>query len=115
MLSDLAHTHGVKTAANPLLNKAGLVVVINVIPTTRPQAPATSSLVRTLRDTVLPKESLKTYVTGTTASTVDFTDHITSRLLWLILAVIAISYLLLTMAFRSIIIATKAAILNLLS
>jgi len=115
MQSDLSHTHGVKTATKPLINKAGTVAVINVIPTTRPQAPATSNLVRTLRDTVLPKEKLTTYVTGTTAGTVDFTDRITSRLLWLILAVIAISFFLLTMAFRSIVIATKAAILNLLS
>ena len=115
MQSDLSHTHGVKTAASPSINKAATVAVINVIPTTRPQAPATSNLVRTLRTTVLPKENLTTYVTGTTAGAVDFTDRITSRLLWLILAVIAISYFLLTMAFRSIVIATKAAILNLLS
>ena len=64
---------------------------------------------------VLPKEHVTSYVTGTTAGAVDFTNQITSRLLWLILAVVAISFLLLTMAFRSVVIATKAAILNLLS
>jgi RND superfamily putative drug exporter len=115
MQSDLAHTHGVKTVSPPVVNKAGTVAVLNVIPTTRPQATATTNLVKTLRNTVLPKEHLTTYVTGTTAGTVDFTDRITARLVWLIVAVIAISFLLLTMAFRSIVIATKAAILNLLS
>ncbi len=115
MQSDLSHTHGVKSVSPPVVNNAGTVAVMNVIPTTRPQAKATTDLVKTLRDTVLPKEHLTTYVTGTTAGAVDFTDRITSRLLWLILAVIAISYLLLTMAFRSIVIATKAAVLNLLS
>jgi RND superfamily putative drug exporter len=34
---------------------------------------------------------------------------------WLILAVVVISFILLTTAFRSVVIATKAAILNLLS
>ncbi|HEX2319883.1 MAG TPA: MMPL family transporter [Streptosporangiaceae bacterium] len=115
MQSDLAHTHGVKTVSPPVVNKAGTVAVLNVIPTTRPQATATTNLVKTLRNTVLPNEHLTTYVTGTTAGTVDFTDRITARLVWLIVAVIAISFLLLTMAFRSIVIATKAAILNLLS
>ncbi|HKR69047.1 MAG TPA: MMPL family transporter [Streptosporangiaceae bacterium] len=115
MQSDLSHTSGVKSVSPPVVNKAGTVAVLNVVPTTRPQATATTNLVKTLRNTVLPKEHLTTYVTGTTAGTVDFTTRITGRLVWLIVAVIAISFLLLTMAFRSIVIATKAAILNLLS
>ena len=77
--------------------------------------PATTGLVTTLRDTVLPKSHVTSYVTGTTAGSVDFTSRITSRLPWLILAVVAISFLLLTTAFRSVVIATKAAVLNLLS
>ncbi len=115
MQSSLAKAHGVASVSPPVVNTAGTTAVLNVIPTTRPQAPATANLVRDLRDNVLPRQHVTTYVTGTTAGAVDFTDRITSRLLWLILAVIAISYLLLTMAFRSIVIATKAAILNLLS
>ncbi len=89
--------------------------MFNAIPTTRPQAQATTNLVTTLRDDVLPKQKATTYVTGTTAGNLDFTNRITSRLIWLILAVVAIAFVLLTMAFRSIVIATKAAILNLLS
>ncbi len=115
MRSDIAKTRGVASVSPPAVNSAGTTAVFNVIPATRPQATATTNLVRQLRDDVLPRQHTTTYVTGTTAGNVDFTDRITSRLLWLILAVIAISYLLLTMAFRSIVIATKAAILNLLS
>ena len=115
MQSSLAKTHGVASVSTPVVNKASTTAVINVIPTTRPQATATTNLVNTLRNDVLPKQHVTTYVTGTTASSVDFTNRITGRLIWLILAVIAISYILLTMAFRSIVIATKAAILNLLS
>ena len=63
----------------------------------------------------MPKEHATSYVTGTTAGAVDFTGRIASRLAWLIVAVVALSFILLTVAFRSVVIATKAAILNLLS
>ncbi len=111
----MAGTPGVASVGPAAVNSAGTTAVFNVIPTTRPQAPATTDLVSTLRDTVLPKQHATTYVTGTTAGAVDFTNKITSRLIWLILAVVVIAFVLLTMAFRSIVIATKAAILNLLS
>ena len=115
MQSDIAKTAGVASVTPAAVNSAGTTAVFNVIPTTRPQATQTTTLVNTLRDTVLPKEHATSYVTGTTAGAVDFTHQITSRLAWLILAVVAISFLLLTTAFRSVVIATKAAILNILS
>jgi putative drug exporter of the RND superfamily len=115
MQSDIAKTAGVASVTPASVNSAGTTAVFNVIPTTRPQAPQTTTLVNTLRDTVLPKEHVASSVTGTTAGAADFTRQITSRLAWLILAVVAISFLLLTMAFRSVVIATKAAILNILS
>jgi putative drug exporter of the RND superfamily len=112
---DVAATPGVASVTPAAVNSAATTAVFNVIPTTRPQATATANLVTRLRDDVLPREHVTSYVTGATAGAVDFTDRITSRILWLILAVVAISYLLLTTAFRSVVIATKAAILNLLS
>jgi putative drug exporter of the RND superfamily len=115
MQSDIAKTAGVASVTPASVNSAGTTAVFNVIPTTRPQAAQTTALVNTLRDDVLPKEHATSYVTGTTAGAVDFTNQIASRLLWLILAVVAISFLLLTTAFRSVVIATKAAILNILS
>jgi len=115
MRSSVAATKGVASVGPAAVNSAATTAVFNVIPTTRPQASATTSLVSTLRDTVLPRYKVTTYVTGTTAGSVDFTNRITSRLVWLILAVVAIAFVLLTCAFRSVVIATKAAILNLLS
>jgi RND superfamily putative drug exporter len=115
MQKDVSATSGVASVSPASVNSAGSTAVFNVIPTTRPQASATTSLVTQLRDDVLPKEHATTYVTGTTAGGVDFTRQITSRILWLILAVVAISFVLLTTAFRSVVIATKAAVLNLLS
>ena len=115
MQSDIAKTAGVASVTPAQVNSAGTTAVFNVIPTTRPQAQQTTTLVTTLRDDVLPKEHATSYVTGTTAGSVDFTGQIAGRLAWLILAVVAISFLLLTTAFRSVVIATKAAILNILS
>jgi putative drug exporter of the RND superfamily len=115
MQSNISRTTGVASVTPAALNSAGNTAVFNVIPTTRPQATATTDLVETLRDTVLPKSHVTSYVTGTTAGAVDFTSQITARLVWLIVAVVAISFILLTTAFRSVVIATKAAILNILS
>ncbi len=115
MRSAVSGTPGVVSVGPAAINSAMTTAVFNVIPVTRPQAAATTSLVNTLRDDVLPKQKATTYVTGATAGAVDFTHKITSRLIWLVLAVIAIAFVLLTVAFRSIVIATKAAILNVLS
>jgi putative drug exporter of the RND superfamily len=115
MQKDVAGTKGVASVGPAAVNSSGNTAVFNVIPTTRPQATATTDLVNRLRDDVLPKEHVTTYVTGGTAGSVDFTKRVTSRMLALILAVVAIAFILLTVAFRSVVIATKAAILNLLS
>ena len=56
-----------------------------------------------------------TYLVGTTAGYVDFTEKVGQRMLWLILAVVLLALILLTVAFRSLVIALKAAVLNLLS
>jgi RND superfamily putative drug exporter len=115
MQKDVSGASGVASVGPASVNSAANTAVFSVIPTTRPQATATTSLVSRLRDDVLPKEHVTSYVTGTTAGSVDFTKQITSRMVWLILAVVAIAFILLTTAFRSVVIATKAAILNLLS
>jgi uncharacterized membrane protein YdfJ with MMPL/SSD domain len=57
----------------------------------------------------------KTYVVRATASYVDFIAKVSKRMPWLILAVVVLAFILLTVAFRSIVIATKAAVFILLS
>ncbi len=115
MTKGVAGTSGVASVSPTSVNSASTVAVFNAIPTTRPQATATSTLVATLRDDVLPKYHVTSYVTGTTPGNVDFTNQIASRMALLILVVVAVAFILLTMAFRSVVIATKAAIMNLLS
>jgi RND superfamily putative drug exporter len=115
MTQGVKATSGVASVSPASTNSAATVSVFNAIPTTRPQANATAALVKTLRNDVLPKYHVTTYVTGTTAGNVDFTDQISGRMIILILAVVAIAFVLLTTAFRSVVIAIKAAVLNLLS
>ena len=115
MQQNIKATSDVASVTPAQVNSDGTTAVFNVIPGTRPQAKETENLVHQLRDVVLPKSHVTSYVTGTTAGTVDFSERITSRIFWLILVVVAIAFLLLTAAFRSVVIAAKAAILNLLS
>jgi RND superfamily putative drug exporter len=115
MTKGVAGTSGVASVTPAAVNQAATVAVFNAVPATSPQAKATTALVKTLRDDVLPRYHATSYVTGTTAGNVDFTDQISGRMVLLILAVVAIAFVLLTMAFRSVVIAIKAAILNLLS
>jgi RND superfamily putative drug exporter len=75
----------------------------------------TENLVTELRDTVIPPTGVTAYVGGQTAYGVDLADKISSRLPQVILTVIALSFVLLLLAFRSILLPIKAAIMNLLS
>jgi putative drug exporter of the RND superfamily len=97
----------------------GKLLVTNVIPASGPQDAATDSLMTTLRDTTLPHALAGTpatgYVTGTTAFQLDFRDQVAARLPVIIGVVIAAAFLLLLAAFRSPVLALKAAVLNLFS
>ena len=55
------------------------------------------------------------YVTGQTAGSVDFTDHINGTVPYVFAFVLGLSFLLLLVMFRSIVIPVKAIVLNLLS
>ncbi|MDQ3756980.1 MAG: MMPL family transporter, partial [Actinomycetota bacterium] len=88
-------------------------------PTTGPQEEATTALVDRLRNEVLPPAEkaagVDVVVTGTVAVNVDFSDYLASRLPYLFGAVLALSFLLLMMVFRSLLVPLKAVIMNLLS
>lgn len=106
---------GVQRVTPPQVNPAGNTAILNVIPTTGPREEATNDLVHRIRDSVLPTVPATTYLTGQTAGYDDFTARTVERLPWLIAAVVLLSLLLLTTAFRSLAIGIKAAIMNLLS
>jgi RND superfamily putative drug exporter len=111
----LQKTPDVASVWPPSVNQGGTAAIMNVIPKTSPQAEATTSLVNNLRNDVLPAVLAPTYLTGTTVGNVDFTERTVQRLPLLIGAVVLLSLLLLTAAFRSLAIGIKAAVMNLLS
>ncbi len=55
LVDDLRQTDGVAQVSPPIPNDDGTAAIINVVPTTAPQAKATETLVHTLRDDVIPR------------------------------------------------------------
>lgn len=117
----LAETPGVAAVTPALPNRpaAPEAYVFNLIPTTAPQDAATTELVETLRNDVIPAAiagtSLDVNVTGTTAANIDFTDFLARRTFIFFGAVLALSFLLLMVVFRSLLVPLKAVVMNVLS
>jgi RND superfamily putative drug exporter len=110
---------GIADVAPPELDADSGVATLVAIPTTAPQDNATVETVERLRTEVFPSvlesSPATAHVGGQTANFADVADRITDRLPTFIVAVIALSFLLLVLVFRSILVPLKAAILNLLS
>ncbi len=129
--SDLAVVQRLSDAlrADPGVASVGAVVpnsttnptaaIIAVTPKTSPQDPRTATLVRHLRDDVIPPVVAGTDVSvhsgGNAAISIDLTKKLSSRLPYFFGAVIALSFLLLMCVFRSILVPLKAALMNLFS
>jgi len=115
----LKNTPGIAAVSPPIPNPHGDTAILTVYPTTSPQDAATSDLVHRLRDQVIPNTmgstGIHVLVGGITAVFVDFAAKIAQRLPILIGVVILLSFVLLMMVFRSILVPVKAAIMNLLS
>jgi RND superfamily putative drug exporter len=110
---------GVASVDKPQFNDAKTVAIVFVKPTSAPQDEATGDLVHRLRDEVVPEatrggESIA-YVSGLTAAFDDIAERIMSRLPLFLLYVIGVTFILLAMAFRSIVISLAAALGTILS
>ncbi len=97
----------------------GEVATIVALPTTAPQADATFATVERLRAQVFPNvigdSTASAHIGGQTANFGDVANRVSDRLLLFIAAVVVLSFFLLMLVFRSILVPLKAAILNLLS
>jgi len=93
--------------------------VIQVTPGTSPEAEATSDLISTLRNDTIPAAergtTLRVYIGGVTATFADFATVVDAKLPWFILTIVGLSFLLLVVAFRSLLIPGTAAVMNLLA
>jgi RND superfamily putative drug exporter len=115
----VAQVPGVVQVSQPFTNEAGDTAVITVIPTGDANSDEVLDLVHELRDTTLPAavegSGTTTYVGGGTASFLDFSEKMIERTPWVFVVIIGLSFILLTIVFRSPVIALKAAIMNVLS
>lgn len=95
------------------------VVLADAYPKGSPQDASTDTLLRDLRDHVIPAATrgnrLHVLVGGQTAIFADFSAVVSQKLPLFLGVVVGLSYLLLMIAFRSILVPLVAAIMNLLS
>lgn len=115
----LAADKGVASVEQPTFNKGKDLAMISVTPTSAPQDAETSDTLHRLRDSVLPDavgdSKVEAMVTGGTAMSEDVSNRLQDRMPWFLGAVIGLSFLVLMLVFRSVLVPLKAAVLNMLS
>ena len=115
----LAGTPGVTSVDAPVVSTDGGVAIIRVVPDWGSADRRTEELVARLRADVLPRttagQGMSSHIGGVTAGTTDLSTLVAARTPWFIVGVVTLSFLLLTVAYRSLLIPFKAAMMNLLS
>ena len=105
--------------AQVAVNKDGNLTVVSTTLADDPAGEATQNIIRQLRESVVPiafgATASRVYITGTTAGVVDYLDFFDHWLPIAIGVVLSLSFVLLLVAFRSIVIPAKAILMNLLS
>jgi RND superfamily putative drug exporter len=112
---ELDDARGVASVSPPIPAQDGQATLLTVTPTTAPGDLATEGLVRRLRSEVIAPSGLDAQLGGQTAGGVDLAAEISDRLPIVIAVVLGLSFVLLLLAFRSILLPIKAAVMNLLS
>jgi len=109
----------VAAVSEPTLDEKGTVSVFTVISQSEPWGDETVDLVEDLRGTVIPQAlkgtEARSYVGGQTAGYIDLATQIADKLPLMIAIVVALSFLVLLVAFRSLLVPIKAAAMNLIS
>jgi RND superfamily putative drug exporter len=117
--STLGNVDGVAYVGPAVLNPAGDTAVLTLTATTSPQDTATQDLVDRLRDEAIPAAidgtDLTIDVGGVVPANVDSSNGVASRLPLFFGGVLLVSFLLLMMVFRSVLVPLKAVVMNLLA
>jgi RND superfamily putative drug exporter len=115
----IAKTPGIEAVSEPQVNSKGTAAVMNATPTTAPADEATTDLVKHLRDDVIPAATMGKQMTadvgGTTAGYIDLASEISNKLPLVIALVLVLSFVLLMLAFRSVLVPLKAVVMNVFS
>ena len=116
---EISKQGNVQSVTPAVTDKSGTAAVFSVTPKTSPSAYATQDLVNHLRDKTIPDATqgagLTAYVGGTTASNIDLATKIGDKLFLVIGIVVVLSFLLLTLAFRTVLVPLVSALINLLA
>ena len=114
----LQNDPGVAFVQPPERSPVGEAAIILIFPTTTPQDPETVALLNRIRGPIFSSvlsDQGRAHVGGATASFADLSERVQTRLPIFIAGVIGLSFILLMLVFRSILVPVKAALLNLLS
>jgi RND superfamily putative drug exporter len=117
----LAAAPGVAAVTDPIVDdpSAPQAAVMTLIATTAPQDEATTELVASLREDIIPAavagSGLEVSITGMAAANVDSTAYLSGKILVFFGAVLLLSFLLLMVVFRSVLVPLKAVVMNILS
>jgi putative drug exporter of the RND superfamily len=109
---------GVAGVTSPRLSPNGKAEVAEVFPTTGPQEAATTTLLDRLRADVPRAEAgstLAIHIGGTTAASEDYSQVLSSKLPLFVAVVVGLSFLLLAVVFRSLLVPLVASVMNVLS
>ncbi|MFJ9942127.1 MMPL family transporter [Streptomyces erythrochromogenes] len=119
LVGAVAADPGIASVAPAHIDRATGIATLVVFPTTSPQDRATADTIARLRADVLPTAighgPARAHVGGAAASLSDVGRRTSERLPLLVAAVLAMSFLLLMLVFRSVLVPLKAVLLNLLS
>ncbi|MFF7440593.1 MMPL family transporter [Streptomyces sp. NPDC008122] len=119
LVAGVAADPGIASVAPARIDRATGVATLVVFPTTSPQDEATADTIARLRAEVLPAAighgPATAHVGGAAASLSDVGRRTSERLPVFVAAVLAMSFLLLMLIFRSVVVPLKAVLLNLLS
>ncbi|SDU50929.1 MMPL family transporter [Jiangella alkaliphila] len=111
--SGLQELDGVAMVTPPEPDAAGETAVITVVPTSGPSSPETERLVETIRAELAGRNApagTAVLVTGLTALYIDFSERMSQALLPYLLVVVGLSFVLLMLAFRSLVVPVKATL-----
>ncbi len=116
---DIAGAADVAAVSPIQIDKPGTTAYFNTIAKQGPAETSTAELVESLRESVIPEaekgNDMRAYVGGSTAGNVDLATRISEKLPLQIVVVILLSFVLLIVAFRTVVVPAQAAVMNLLS
>jgi putative drug exporter of the RND superfamily len=120
IVADIAADPGVQQVSPPFPNDPAdpAAFLVQIVPTTAPQDEATEATVVRVREITaagVEGTPIEANLTGIVPANIDISDFLASRIPVFFGAVLAVSFLLLMVVFRSLLVPFKAVIMNMLS